>query len=47
MARRRTPPPIYLCDAGLHYEPPREYVKVDEERAQRIAAEFDRMKHIG
>lgn len=35
----------YMKAAGLEYNPPTEYVKVDKERATRIAAEYDRMKH--
>ena len=30
---------------GLQYQPPRDYVKVDPERAKRIAAAFDAMAH--
>ena len=35
----------YMADAGLEYRPPTQYAKVDKERAARIAAEYDRMKH--
>lgn len=31
--------------AGLEYQPPAQYAKVNKERAARIAAEYDRMKH--
>ena len=35
----------YMHEAGLPYDPPRVYVKVDPERAKRIAGEYDRMPH--
>jgi hypothetical protein len=35
----------YTKNAGIEYNPPKTYVKVDPERATRIAQEFDRMKH--
>jgi hypothetical protein len=35
----------YMADAGLEYNPPRLYAKVDPERAKRIAAEYDKLKH--
>ncbi len=35
----------YMEGAGLEYRPPTQYAKVDKERAARIAAEYDRMKH--
>ena len=35
----------YMEQAGLEYRPPTKYAKVDKERAARIAAEYDRMKH--
>lgn len=35
----------YMKEAGLDYNPPTEYVKVDPERARRIAAAYDDMKH--
>lgn len=35
----------YMAAAGLPYNPPTIYTKVDEERAKRIAAEFAAMKH--
>jgi len=35
----------YMERAGLEYRPPAKYAKVDKERAARIAAEYDRMKH--
>lgn len=35
----------YMKSAGLPYDPPTEYVKVDAERATRIANEYDKMKH--
>jgi hypothetical protein len=35
----------YMRDSGRDYNPPKQYVKVDPERATRIAQEFDRMKH--
>lgn len=35
----------YMAAAGLPYNPPTIYTKVDEERAKRIAAEFEKMKH--
>ena len=35
----------YMAKAGLPYVPVRKYVKVDRARAERIAAEFEKMKH--
>jgi len=35
----------YMADAGLEYTPPARYAKVDPERAKRIAAEYDKLKH--
>ena len=35
----------YMREAGLHYERPASYQKVDPERAVRIADAFDRMQH--
>ena len=35
----------YAEQAGIPYNPPKTYAKVDVARAERIAAEFDRMKH--
>jgi hypothetical protein len=35
----------YMRDAGLPYDPPAQYLKVDKERAARIATAFDQMKH--
>jgi hypothetical protein len=35
----------YMADAGLPYNPPTQYVKVDPQRAMRIAAEYDKLKH--
>ncbi len=35
----------YMTKAGLPYDPPTKYVKVDPARATRIAAEYDKMKH--
>lgn len=35
----------YMDRAGIEYRPPAQYAKVDKERAARIAAEYDRMKH--
>jgi len=35
----------YMKDAGLEYRQQGAYVKVDTARAERIAAEFDKMKH--
>lgn len=35
----------YMQEAGLNYDPPRTYAKVDRSRAERIAAAFDAMKH--
>lgn len=35
----------YMADAGLEYTPPVRYAKVDPERAKRIAAEYDKLKH--
>ena len=35
----------YMEQAGLEYNPPTTYAKVDRERAQRIAAEYDKLKH--
>ena len=33
----------YMRDMGLEYSPPKKYAKVDPERAQRIAHEYERM----
>lgn len=35
----------YMEEAGLPYNPPKHYAKVDPARAKRIAAEYDKMKH--
>ena len=35
----------YMKAAGLEYNPPTEYVKINEARAKRIAQAFDEMKH--
>lgn len=35
----------YMEDRGLTYEPPTNYVKVDRERAARIASAYDEMQH--
>lgn len=35
----------YMKSAGLPYDPPKEYTKVDPERAARIAQAFEDMKH--
>lgn len=35
----------YMAEAGLPYNPPQHYAKVDPARATRIAAEYDKMKH--
>jgi hypothetical protein len=35
----------YMSKAGLSYDPATKYVKVDSERATRIAAAFEEMKH--
>jgi hypothetical protein len=35
----------YMTSNGLPYNPPTKYVKVDKDRAQRIAAAFQNMKH--
>jgi hypothetical protein len=35
----------YMADAGLPYNPPAKYVKVDPAFATRIAAEYDKLKH--
>jgi len=35
----------YMREAGIPYTPPKKYVKVDTERATRIASEFENMKH--
>jgi hypothetical protein len=35
----------YAQQSGIPYNPPKTYAKVDVVRAERIAAEFDRMKH--
>lgn len=35
----------YMEDAGLPYSPPAKYVKVDPQRATRIAEEYDKLKH--
>ena len=34
-----------MADAGLEYQPPAKYVKVDPERAQRIADQYEALKH--
>ena len=35
----------YMKAKGLSYHPPTKYVKVDADRAKRIAAEFEKMRH--
>lgn len=35
----------YMTAAGLPYNPPRQYVRVDRARATRIAEEYDRLQH--
>jgi hypothetical protein len=35
----------YMKKAGLPYNPPKDFKPVDKDRATRIAAEFDKMKH--
>ena len=35
----------YMKSAGLSYDPPKDYAKIDPERATKIAAEFEKMKH--
>jgi hypothetical protein len=35
----------YMQAAGLPYNPPKQYLKVDKDRATRIADAFDKMKH--
>ena len=35
----------YMAARGLRYEPPRQYAKVDTERATRVANAFDEMAH--
>lgn len=35
----------YMKQAGMSYDPPRTYAKVNKDRAERIAAAFDAMKH--
>jgi hypothetical protein len=35
----------YMASAGLKYDPPQTYQKVDKDRAARIAQAFDEMKH--
>jgi hypothetical protein len=35
----------YMAQAGLPYNPPREFATVDPTRAKRIADEYDRMEH--
>ena len=35
----------YMKASGLPYNPPKDFKKVDPERATRIAGEFDKMKH--
>jgi hypothetical protein len=35
----------YMKNAGMKYDPPREYAPVDPERAARVADEFERMPH--
>lgn len=36
---------LYMAEAGLPYSPPAKYAKVDPQRATRIAAEYDKLKH--
>jgi hypothetical protein len=35
----------YMKDAGLKYDPPKTYAKLDVDRAKKIADAFDKMKH--
>lgn len=35
----------YMRAMGMDYSPPTSYVRVDKQRARKIAAEFDRLKH--
>jgi hypothetical protein len=35
----------YMKKAGLTYDPPRSYAKIDKDRAKRIGDEFEKMKH--
>ena len=35
----------YMREAGLEYNPPKTYAKVNKARARRIAAEYDKMAH--
>ena len=35
----------YMKKAGLDYDPPTKYAKVDPERAKKVAAEYDKMPH--
>jgi hypothetical protein len=35
----------YMADAGLPYNPPKDYAKVDPARARRIADEYEKMPH--
>jgi len=45
IARLKDAAADYMKSAGLSYEPPTEYVKVDPARATKIAAAFDQEKH--
>lgn len=45
IARLKDAAAEYMKSAGLPYEPPKEYVKVDPARATKIATEFDNEKH--
>lgn len=45
IARLKDAAAAYMQSAGLPYHPPTEYVKVDPERATRIAQAFDAEKH--
>jgi hypothetical protein len=45
LAKAKDAADAYMRDAGLAYDPPKQFAKVDKERATRIAAEYDKMKH--
>lgn len=45
LGRAREAAESYMKAAGLPYDPPKQYLKVDKERATRIAGAFDAMPH--
>lgn len=45
IARLKDAAAEYMKSTGMSYQPPTEYVKVDVERATKIADEFDKEKH--